>query len=69
MRGEPVAPLAGARAAEAIVPAFEATIAIPGGRPPGDFRRRGIEMSLIRSRGCPPSRVKALVPRRASDGV
>ena len=45
VRGEPIAPLAGARTAEAIVPAIEADDRYPGRRMPGCFRRRGIEMS------------------------
>ena len=44
-RGEPTVALAGARTAEAIVPAIEPDDRYPRRRLPGNCRRRGIEMS------------------------
>lgn len=50
VRGEPRAALQGAQTAEAIVPVIQPDDRYPGRRPPGGYKRHGLEMSTKQSR-------------------
>jgi hypothetical protein len=66
-RGEPIAAWAGARTAEAIVPAIQPNDRDPGPHPPGGYRHRGMEMSPTQSRARGGGTTKGIV-RRPIDG-